>query len=267
MWRISVPQMLRNRPRNRFLKGEIMSKKKVLIWLSLLLISVYGSYGLAADKDALEIVDGVEKILKLEDINSKQLMTVYRKDGSIRPYEMKVMTIGRDKAWSDMLSPPREKGRQMLRLGDIVWSYMPSVKKSIRVSGRGSFMGGDFENNDVFRLNLVDDYTHEIIEELPDQYVLKLKGRNLSLAYAEMKLWVRKDGLQPLKQEYFTISSKLIKTTYYKNIKDYNGLKRPSQLVMISALDPKQKTILEMVTFEWGVKNPSKRFQKSNLGR
>ena len=142
---------------------------------------------------------------------------------------------------------------------------MPSVKKSIRVSGRGSFMGGDFENNDVFRLNLVGDYTHEIIEELPDQYVLKLKGRDLSLAYAQIKLWVRKNDLQPLKQEYYTISGELIKTTLYQDIKDYNGLKRPSKLVMQSALDVKQKTILEMVTFEWDVEKSTTRFQKSNL--
>ena len=56
-----------------------MFKKKFSIWLSLLLIYACGSHGLAADKDALEIVEGVEKVLKLEDINSKQLMTRLQK--------------------------------------------------------------------------------------------------------------------------------------------------------------------------------------------
>lgn len=241
-----------------------MHKKIVIIFLSVLLIS---SYSFAADKNVAKIVMEVEKILSLEDIKADQVMTVYRKDGSIRPYEMRTLTSGKDKSFVELMAPPREKGRQVLRLGEVVWSYMPSVKKSIRVSGRGSFMGGDFENNDVLRLNLVGDYTSEIIEELPDQYVLGLKGKDLSLSYAKIKIWVRKDDFQPVKQEYFTLSDKLIKSTIYEDIKDFGGLKRPAKLVMHSALNPKQKTILEIEKFKGGIKNPSKRFRRSGLGK
>ena len=148
-----------------------MLKKMVMICLYIVLIS---SYSFAVDKDASRIVTEVEKILSMIDIKSEQLMTVYRKDGTQRPYKIQVMTSGKDKSFAEILSPPREKGRQVLKLGDIVWSYLPSVKKSIRISGRGSFMGGDFENNDVLRLDLVGDYTSEIIEDLNDQYVLGL---------------------------------------------------------------------------------------------
>ena len=45
-------------------------------------------------------------------------------------------------------------------------------------------MGGDFTNNDVLRLNLIGDYSSEIIEDLPDLYVLKLTGKDLKLTYA-----------------------------------------------------------------------------------
>jgi len=241
-----------------------MHKKMVIIFLSVLLIS---SYSFAADKNVSEIVMEVEKILSLEDISADQVMTVYRKDGTIRPYVMRTLTSGKDKSFVELTAPPREKGRQVLRLGEVVWSYMPSVKKSIRVSGRGSFMGGDFENNDVLRLNLVGDYTSEIIEELPDQYVLGLKGKDLSLSYAKIKLWVQKDDFQPVKQEYYTLTDKLIKSTIYEDIKDFGGFKKPSKLVMQSALIPKQKTVLEVKKFKIGVKNPSKRFRRSGLGK
>ena len=241
-----------------------MLKKIVMICLSLVLIS---SYSFAVEKDAVKIVTEVEKILSLNSIDSEQLMTVYRKDGTVRPYKMRVMTSGKDKSFAEILSPPREKGRQVLKLGETVWSYLPSVKKSIRVSGRGSFMGGDFENNDVLRLNLVGDYSSEIVEELPDQYVLGLKGKDLSLSYAKIKIWVRKDNFQPVKQEYFTLTDKLIKSTFYQDVKDFSGLKRPSKMVMQNALNPKQKTILEITKFKWGVKNPSKRFRRTALGK
>ena len=127
-------------------------------------------------------------------------------------------------------------------------------------------MGGDFENNDVLRLDLVGDYTAEMIQELPDQYVLRLKGRDLSLSYAKIKMWVRKNDNQPVKQEYYTLTDKLIKSTIYQNIKDFGGHTRPAKLVMVSALSPKQKTELEVVKFK-KVKNPAKRFRRSNLGK
>ena len=241
-----------------------MLKKIVMICLSIVFIS---SYSFAVDKDVSEIIMEVEKILSLEDVSADQVMTVYRKDGTIRPYEMRALTSGKDKSFVELTAPPREKGRQVLRLGDVVWSYLPSVKKSIRVSSRGSFMGGDFENNDVLRLNLAGDYKSEIIEELPDQYVLWLKGKDLSLSYAKIKIWVRKDNFQPVKQEYYTLSDKLIKSTIYEDIKDFGGFKRPARLVMQSALYPKQKTVLAINKFKIGVKNPSKRFRRSGLGK
>lgn len=241
-----------------------MFKIMVMICLSIVLIS---SYSFAVDEVASKIVIEVEKILSLKDIKSEQLMTVYRKDGTVRPYKMRVLTSGKDKSFAEILSPPREKGRQVLKLGETVWSYMPSVKKSIRVSGRGAFMGGDFENNDVLRLNLTGDYQAEIIEEMPDQYVLGLKGKDLSLSYAKIKIWVKKDNYQPVKQEYYTLTDKLIKSTFYQDVKEFSGLKRPSKMVMQNALYPKQKTILEITKFKSGVKNPSKRFQRSGLGK
>lgn len=239
---------------------------KVKITLCLIIV-LFASYCYSADEDVSKIVMEVENILSLADIKSEQLMTVYRKDGTIRPYKMLALTSGKDKSFVELTSPPREKGRQVLRLGDVVWSYMPSVKKSIRVSGRGSFMGGDFENNDVLRLNLVGDYTAELLQESSDQYVLELKGKDLSLSYAKIKLWVRKDNYQPVKQEYFTLSNKLIKSTIYEDINEYGKYIRPSRMIMQSALNPKQKTILEIIKFEGGVKNPSRTFRRSNLGK
>lgn len=248
-----------------------MSKTTVVVGLLFLIMC---SYGLAADKNtpdsdssALKIIERVDEIMGLDDIRSTQKMTVHRKDGSVRVYLMNVMTSGRDKAFAEIIEPPREKGRQMLKLGEVVWSYLPSVKKSIRVSGRSKFMGGDFENNDILRLNLVEDYVPEIVEESPDQYVLELIGKNLGLSYAKIRVWVNKKNFQPVRQEYYTINDKLIKTSAYRDVRDFGGLNRPAVVEMFSALSPKKKTVLELIEFRKGVKNPDKIFRRSNLGK
>jgi len=241
-----------------------MLKKALLFGLMIFLIQPVVP---AAGKDGRTIIFELEKILTLENIDSIQTMIVYRTDGSVRPYEMRVMTSGKEKAFAEILDPPREKGRQMLKLGDVVWSYLPSVKKSIRVSGRGSFMGGDFENNDVLRLDLINDYQSTILEESTDHYILGLQGKDLSLSYAKIKIWVKKNDNQPIKQEYYTINDQLIKSTVYEDVRNFAGLKRPSRLVMQSALAPKQKTVLEIIKLDHGVKNPDSRFSRNELGK
>ncbi|MEA1948470.1 MAG: outer membrane lipoprotein-sorting protein [Thermodesulfobacteriota bacterium] len=262
-----------------------MVKKTFVIGLLLLLTC---PYGFAANKDisegnqdvtAIDIIDRVSKILALNDIRSEQVMTVCREDGTIRQYRLRIMTSGKDKAFAEIVEPKQFKDRQFLRLGDTVWAYFPDrssiqsraerhVKRAIRVSGREIFMGGDFTNNDVLRLNLVGDYTPEIIEDLPDQYVLKLKGKDLKVTYAMLRLWVRKGDFQPIRMECYTISDELIKSVFYQDYRDFGeGLTRPGMLEVKSAILPKSKTFLEIIYLKRGVKNPAHRFQRSSLGK
>ena len=131
-----------------------MFKKTFVIGL---LIFFTCSYGFAAnkdisevDKDAAEILQEVSKILALDDIRSEQVMTVCRKDATIRQYRLRIMTSGRDKVFAEIIEPKQFKGRQLLRLNDTVWAYFPDrsslqsraelrVKRAIRVSGRETF--------------------------------------------------------------------------------------------------------------------------------
>ena len=65
----------------------------------------------------------------------------------------------------------------MLRNGDNMWLYMPNLKRAVRVASRDSFMGGDFNNADVLRVNYTADYTATLAEESKDAYVLELKAK------------------------------------------------------------------------------------------
>ncbi len=244
------------------------------------------AYGFAAnkdipdsDKDASEIIKELAGIMTLCDIRSEQVMTVCRKNGTIRQYRLKIMTSGKDKVFAEIIAPKQFKGRQFLRLGDTVWAYFPGVsssrrgqaerrvKTAIRVSGRETFMGGDFSNNDVLRLNLVDDYIPKIVEDLPDQYVLELKGKNMSITYPGARIWIRKGDSQPIRAEYYTLSDELVKSVRYQDYRDFGeGFIRPGMLEMKSAVLPKAETFLEIIYLTRNAKNPAKRFRKTNLG-
>jgi outer membrane lipoprotein-sorting protein len=244
------------------------------IFLMLFSLLFLCSYGFAVDnkitddeKHATKIIAEVDKIISMIDIKSEQMMTVYRKDGSTRKYRLHIMTGGGDKAFAEIIEPAREQGIQMLRFGEMVWRYLPNMKKSIGISGGQSFLGSDVKDIDILRLNLAEDYRSRIVEKSQDKYVIELQGKNSSLVYAKSKLWVKKKDFQPIKQEYFSHSGKLIKTVFYKDYREFDGVKRPAVLEMQSALFPERKTTLELISYRKGVKNPGNIFHRSNLGR
>ncbi len=262
-----------------------MVRNAFLIGIIILLLMCPCSF--AANQDASgaavsasEILDKVGTIMDLTDIRSEQVMTVAREDATIRQYRLKIMTSGKDKAFAVIIEPEKLKGRQFLRLGDTVWAYFPAVssfgrgqaesraKRSIRVSGKETFMGGDFTNFDLLRVNLIDNYIPKIVEDLPDQYILELKGKNLNLTYPIVRLWVRKGDYQPIRAEYNSLSDDLIKSVFYQDYRDFGeGFIRPGMLEMKSAVLPKAKTFLEIIYLTKNAKNPANRFLKANLGR
>jgi len=260
-----------------------MSTKGFVIGI-LLLFACSDSFAINSDipaggKDAFEILEEVSKILSLEDIRSEQVLSVARKDATIRQYRLKIMTSGKDKAFVEIIEPKQFRGRQFLRLGDdTVWAYFPElslrpeadrrVKTAIRVSGRADFMGGDFSNNDVLRMNLLDDYAPKIIEDLTEQYVLELNSKDLNVTYAKIILWVRKGDFQPIRLECYSLGDELIKSVLYQDYRDYGeGFIRPGILEVKSAILPKSKTFLEIIYLKRGVKNPGSRFLRANLGK
>jgi outer membrane lipoprotein-sorting protein len=260
-----------------------MRRKMFAVGLFTILVcssgNVVGQQNQTNLKEAESIVKQVSNIMALDNIRSEQVMTVCREDGSIRQYRLKIMTSDGDKAFAEIIEPKQFKGRQFLRLGDTVWAYFPDRsrntsgsksrrKTTIQISGRDTFMGGDFSNNDILRLRLIEDYSVEYMEDLPDQYVILLKGKDLKLTYASLRLWIRKQDFQPIKMECYTIGDDLIKSVFYQDYRDFgSGLTRPGMLEVKSAILPKSKTFLEIIYLKRKVDNPAYRFQRSSLGK
>ncbi len=256
---------------NSVIKINMLFNKAIVMGLFLVFLC---SPGFAVDRDisggeksAAGIIQEVDKFVALKDIESEQVVTVYRKDGSTRQYRLKVMTEGGERAFAEVIGPAREKGIQMLRLGKMVWRYLPNLKKSIRISGRQSFMGSDFRDNEILRFNLAKDYISRSVEELADNYMLMLEGKDSSVLYAKSKMWMRKKDFQPIRQEYFSDDDELIKTVFYQDYRDFGGIKRPAQIEIRSASSPESKTTLELISFREGVNDKTNMFHRCSLDR
>jgi len=213
-----------------------------------ILLVVFMSLCISAPAFAL---DGNEMLKKVDRNLNPESFEMYRKlinvepDGSKKEFVMYSVKKGKDKIASVFLSPASEKGRSTLRIGENMWLYIPNVGKPIRITSLQSVTGGVFNNSDIMRVDYSAEYNCEKVEPSDNGHILHLKAKTNSVAYDREKMWVYGKRLLPDKIVCFASSGMLIKTLYFKKVKDFGGgLVRPAVIETDSPLYKDYKSII-----------------------
>jgi outer membrane lipoprotein-sorting protein len=200
---------------------------------------------------AMAAVDGNEILKKVDRNLEPESYEMYRKLINIEPsgdkkeFVLYSVKKGRDKVVALFLAPSSDKGRATLRQADNMWLYIPSVGKPVRITSLQSVVGGVFNNADILRLDYTEEYNAEGVEEQKDAYILALKARTNEVAYDKLKMWVDRKLLLPTKIEAYAASGLLIKTIYFKDIKDFGGgIRRPATVETDSPLYKGHKSVM-----------------------
>jgi hypothetical protein len=217
---------------------------KTLLFLNILVI-------LITRVPVYSAIDGTQLLKQIDRNLNPESYEMYRKIINIEPSGRKMdytffsIKKGLDKVAGLFLAPASEKGRSTLRLGDNMWLYIPNVGKPIRITSLQSVIGGIFNNADILSLDYSAEYNVEKVEETGNEYLLYLKAKTKTVAYDRLKMWVDKDKKIPTKIECLTEASMLIKTLYFKEIKDFGGgIVRPSVIETDSPLYKGYKSIM-----------------------
>lgn len=205
---------------------------KLLFALSLALLCAAPAFSL----DGTEILKKVDANLQPESFESYRKLINIEPSGAKREFLLYTIKKGNDKIVSLFLSPASEKGRATLRLGDNMWLYIPNVGKPVRITSLQSVVGGVFNNADIMRLDYNVEYNVQDMEDGKSEYVLNLKAKTAAVAYDKLKMWVDKKAVIPTKIECFAATGLLIKTLYLKEIKPFEGVRRPSVIETDSPL-------------------------------
>jgi outer membrane lipoprotein-sorting protein len=216
--------------------------------------------------DATGVVLQVEKNLAPKNFKALYTFINYRTDGTVMNYEIRFTTKDVDNSHGYFLKPEREKGREILRQKDVIWTFMPSVGRAVRVADRESFAGGDFSNADVLRVDWLNQYKVEMAKETPKQWIIDLQAKNSEAAYAKMRLWVDKKNNQPVQQQFYDSKGTLLKRLLYGSIKDFGPVTRPARLVMENVITT-QKSEMKIENMDFNQKVPDSRFTVDNLGK
>jgi len=221
-------------------KEKVMIRKVLLI-ISLLVCLAWPALAV----DGTKLLREIDRNLSPESYESYRKLINIEPDGKKKEFTLFTVKKGTDKVASLFLAPASEKGRSTLRLGDNMWLHIPNVGKPIRITSLQSVVGGVFNNADILQLDYAVEYDVLDVKEEGDEYLLRLKAKSKSVAYDQLKIRADKAKRLPTKIECLTEANMLIKTRYFKDVKDFGGgLARPAVIETDSPLYKGYKSVM-----------------------
>ena len=200
---------------------------------------------LAHAADGTEILRKVDRNLEPESYEMYRKLINIEPDGTKKEFVLFSLKKGNDKVAALFLAPQSDKGRATLRLGENMWLYIPSFGKPVRITSLQSVTGGVFNNADILRIDYAAEYTVESMQDDGATHLLALKARTNEVAYDRLRMWVDRKVLLPVKIEAYAASGMLIKTLYFKEIRDFGGgIRRPSVVETDSPLHKGYQSVM-----------------------
>jgi len=234
-----------------------------------LISSVFGQKDMTLE----EIIQAMDENLNAKSRILTSKMVVHGRRAS-RTIESRNWVVGTDLAFTEYLSPPREAGTKMLKVGDKLWTYSPQTDRVIQISGhmlRQSVMGSDMSYNDMMEDQpLMDRYATtlegSVIIDGRDHWIIFMDAKVKGLSYPKRRAWIDKEYFLPTKEELYAKSGKLLKTSTMDGIKKVQGRWFPSRYIFKDELKRTSKGtewIINEIQFDSEI--PDSRFSKARL--
>lgn len=249
--------------------------KKLLITFGALLLAASALTAQVSRADAekaFKILDEADNVLAYHGDYSATISLVIEKPGKPKENlqykifertDAKLMTIVQ-------LFPEADKGTGYLRNDDNIWSYDPISRKFTHTSIKEALGDSDIKLDDVdqsdshWRENY-DIFAYE--EGTLGKYavdIITVKAKTSEPSYAKSKYYIRKDIPLLLKQEDFSGSDRLMRTTLLPKYSKVPAGYVPTQIVLRDELNKGEQTqqVISDLTFD---ALPDKIFTKAYL--
>ena len=240
------------------------------------LIIFFLSSFLFTQSDQMSANDIMKAIDKNLNANSRVITSkmVIKGRRNSRTIESKNWIVGTELAFTEYLSPPREAGTKMLKIGEKLYTYSPQTDRVIQISGhmlRQSVMGSDMSYNDMMEDRPIEQLYNATLEgsikiDDRDHYIIALDAKVKGLSYPKRRSWVDKEYLLPTKEELYAKSGKLLKTASLHDIKKIDGRWFPSKFIYKDELKRNSKGTEWIINdIKFNKKIPDSRFSKALL--
>ncbi len=208
---------------------------KAFAFIAIAAISVSAAAAQVPDGNA--IVAEMDRRMNFDECRMTIRIEDRKADGKTRTLKARVEYVRDAGTRVEFDEPAREKGKRMLFSGSSLWMAAPSVSKPVRLSGKDSFMGTSFTNDDVMNLDKSDDYDTVVVASDSGGWDLVMTAKTANQPYAKIEARIGRDYL-PVRQAFYARSGKPSKTVEFSQVKDFGGKKRPSVMVIVDLMKP-----------------------------
>ena len=226
-----------------------MNNRAIPALILVLILPVQTSFAMTPE-EVHALVERVDRNSAPAQYESDLALRNYGPGGSMTEQQAHVFRKG-DRVLIAITAPAIQRGQAIIRNRDDMWMYLPNSGKVLRIGAREQSMGGEASNTDLLRVDLAKDYSgvsegDESIEGVPC-YKLELRANDRTIAYDRVLYWVRKESELPVKKEFYSLSGRLLKTMYFKDLKSYQGRTRPSFMLIQNEKNRLYKTEIILV--------------------
>lgn len=187
-------------------------------------------------------------------------MTVTNKYEDEKVREAILKQKGTDRKMYRYTKPEKKAGIATLSLpGDIMWLYMPSFGKPIKISllsKNQSFTGTDFSYEDMSGTPYSERYTPKLLKsDKPDTYMLELTPKTNKTTYSKIVISIDKKHNYPVKMAFFDKDKAYEKLATYKYVKKGNYWYAQEVLMEDLQKNHSTKIVMKDVKFDQGLKD------------
>lgn len=144
------------------------------------------------------------------------------------------------------IEPESRKGQGMLRVDNNMWRYDPTSRKFTHTTLKEQYEDTTARNSDFRRFQRSLDYSVESVAATKlgkyDVLMAEMKATSDEVAFPYIKMWVEKDRTIVLKVEEYSLSKKLLRTSYYTNYVQIGNSFIPTTQIFQDGLIPEKRT-------------------------
>lgn len=187
-------------------------------------------------------------------------MTVTNKNEKEKVREALMKQKGTDRKMYRYTKPENKAGIATLSLpGDIMWLYMPSFGKPIKISllsKSQAFTGTDFSYEDMSGVSYSERYIPKLLKsDDQDTYLLELTPRTKKTTYSKIVISINKTHNYPIKMAFFDLDKSYEKLATYSYAKKGNYWYAKEVLMEDLKKNTSTKIIMKDIKFDQGLKD------------
>lgn len=144
------------------------------------------------------------------------------------------------------LEPESKKGQGMLRVGNNMWLYDPTSRKFNHTTLKEQYDSSTVRNSDFRRNQRSWDYDVTSVQDGKlgkyDVWIADLKAKNDEVYFPYIRMWIDKANTVVLKVEEYSLSKKLLRTSYYTQYLQIGTSYVPTVQIFQDGLVPEKRS-------------------------